>query len=91
MVCGEQVQAVGEKRVSAVGEAVVGFASDDAGFEQEGQIAVEGDLSQADYDADSRESLDLIGKMGGAVADLLGEWLVAGRGAANDGGDPGVA
>jgi len=74
-----------------VGEAVLGFAGDDAGFEQEGEIAVEGYLSQADDDADARKGLDLSGKMAGAVANLLGVRLVAGRSAANDGGDPGVA
>ena len=74
-----------------MGEAVLGFASDDAGVEQIGQIAVECDLSEADDDADAGEGLDFVGQMGGAVANLLRERLVAGRGAADDRGDPGVA
>jgi hypothetical protein len=85
------MQTVGEKILGPMGEAVLGFAGDDAGLEQEGQVAVEGDLSEADDDADARQSLDLAGKVGGAVANLLGEGFVAGRGTTNDGGDPGVA
>src|ERR1700692_2008377 len=85
------MQAVGKTIVGAVGEAVLGFALDDPRVEEIGEIAVEGDLSQADDDADARQCLNLIGKVGGAVANLLGMGLVAGRGAANDGGDPGVA
>jgi len=59
--------------------------------EQVGKIAVEGDLSETDDDADPGQGLYFGGKMGGAVANLLRERLVAGRGAANDGGDPGMA
>ena len=84
------MQVVGENIFGAVGEAVVGFARDDACVQQEGEIAVEGDLSEADDDADTRQGLDFSGEMGAAVANLLGEGLVAGRGAADDGGDPGV-
>ena len=91
VVGGEEMQAVGKTILGAVGEAVLGFAGDDAGVEQVGEIAVEGDLSEADDDADARQGLDLGGEMGGAVANLLGEGLVAGRGAADDRGDPGVA
>ncbi len=84
------MQAVGEKILGAVGEAVFGFARDRARVQQEGEIAVEGDLSEADDDTDARQRLDFSGEMSTAVANLLGEGLVAGRGAANDGGDPGV-
>jgi hypothetical protein len=86
----EQMQAVGQKIVSAVGEAVLGFAGDDAGFEQESEIAVEGYFSQADDDADARQSLDLRGKVRAAVANLLRVGLVSRRGAADDRGDPGM-
>jgi hypothetical protein len=74
-----------------VGEGVVRFFGDDAGVEQVGEVAVEGDLAEADDDADAGEGLDFGGEMLGAVAYLLGQGLVAGRGAADDGGDPGVA
>jgi hypothetical protein len=84
------MEAVGKLVVGAVGEAVFGFACDDSGVEQVGEIAVEGDLSEAHDDADAREDVNLIGQVGRAVANLLGVGLVAGRGAANDGGDPGV-
>ena len=85
------MQAAGKTVVGAVGEAVFGLALDDAGVEQVGEIAVEGDLSEADDDADARQGLNLVGKVDGAVANLLGVGFVAGRGAADDGGDPGVA
>jgi hypothetical protein len=91
VISGEKMRAIREEVLGTVGEAVLGFAADDAGVEQVGEIAVEGDLSQADDDTDARQGLDLSGQMGGAVANLLGEGLVAGRGAADDGGDPGVA
>ena len=91
VVGGQEVQAVGQKVVRAVGETILGFANDDAGFEQKGEIAVEGNLSQADDDADARQSLDLVGEVSPAVANLLRLGLVAGRGAADDRGDPGVA
>lgn len=91
MVRGEQVEAVGEKVFGSMGKTILRFASDDAGVKQIGEVAVEGDLAEADDDADARESLDFIGQVRGAVADLLGERLVSGWGAADDGGDPGVA
>jgi hypothetical protein len=90
MICGKEMQAVREKIVGAVREAVLGFASDDAGFEQEGEVAVEGDLSEANDDTDSGKGLNLAGQVGCAVANLLGKRLIARRGAANDGGDPGL-
>jgi len=55
-----------------------------------GEVAIPGDLAEADNDADTWELGDLVGEMLGAVADLGGGGLVAGRGAADDGGDPGV-
>ena len=85
------MEAVGKIVVGAVGEAVVGFARDDAGVEKVGEIAVEGDLTKADDDTDARQGVNLVGEVGGAVANLLGVGLVAGRGAANDRCDPGVA
>jgi hypothetical protein len=91
VVRGEQVEAVGEEVVGAVGEAVFGFAGYDSGLEQEGKVAVEGDLAKADDDADAGEGLDFGGQVGSAIANLLGVGLVAGRGAADDGGDPCVA
>ena len=81
---GRRYSAPWEKRYSDL-------RANDAGVEQVGEIAVEGDLSEADDDADARQGLDFGGKVGGAVANLLGERLVAGRGAADDRGDPGVA
>jgi hypothetical protein len=91
MISGEKMQTVGEKILGAVGEAILGLARDDAGFEQEGQVTIEGDLSEGDDDTDARQGLNFSGKVGGAVADLLGARLVARRGAAYDRGYPGVA
>ena len=91
MVCGEQMQPVGEKVACAVGEAVLGFADDNSGLKEEGKITVERDFAEADHDTDARESLNFSREVGAAVANLLGQRLIARRSAANDGGDPGVA
>ncbi len=91
MVAGEQAKTVGQGVFGSVGKGVFGFSRDDAGLQEIGEVAVEGDLSEADDDADSCECFDLGGEICGAVADLLRGGLVAGRGAADDGGDPGVA
>jgi hypothetical protein len=57
---------------------------------EKSHVAVEGYLSKAHDDAHARESLDLLSEVGAAVANFLWERLVAGRGAANNGGDPRV-
>jgi hypothetical protein len=59
--------------------------------EQVSEITIPGDLSEADDDADAGERGDFGGEMGGAVADFLGERLIAGRSATDDGGYPSVA
>ena len=64
---------------------------DDAGVQEVSEIAVECDLSEADDDSDTGQRLYFGGKMGGAVANLLGERLVAGGGTADNGCDPGMA
>ena len=74
-----------------MGEAVGRFASNDACVQKMSQVPIEGDLSEADHDADARKRLDLSREMDGAVANLSWLGLVAGRGAADDGGYPGVA
>ncbi len=47
------MEAVGELVFGSVSEAVVGFAGDDTSFEEEGEVAIEGDLAEADDDADA--------------------------------------
>ncbi len=84
------MQAVGEKILGSVGEAVFRFASDNSGMQEVRKIGVEGDLSEADDDANARQSLNLGGQMGGAVADLLRKGFIAGRCATDRGGDPGM-
>jgi len=91
VIGGEQVEAVRELVMRSVGEAVLRFASDDAGLEQIGEVAVEGNLSEGDDDADSRQGLDFAGQVRGAVAEFLGGGFVSWRRAADDGGDPGMA
>ena len=91
MVDGEKVEAVGQDVLCAMGETVGGLAGDNAGLQQEGEVAVEGDLAEADDDADARQGLDLGCEMRSAVADLLRGGLVSGWGAADDGGNPSVA
>ena len=81
------MKTVGENVIRSMAEAVGGFAGNDAGVQKMRQVAVEGDLSETDDDADARKRLDLPSEMRGAVANLLRLRLVAGRGAADDGGD----
>lgn len=91
VVAAEQGKAVGEEIFSAVGEGEGGATLDDSLPEEMGEVAVPGDLAEADDDADFGECSDFIGEMRGAVADLLRGGLVAGRGAADDGADPELA
>jgi len=91
VVAAEQVEAVGQGVFGSVGEAVVRAAGNDAGVQQVGEEAVPCDFAEADDDTDARQRVDLCGEMDGTVADLLGRGLVAGRGAADDGADPGLA
>jgi hypothetical protein len=52
--------------------------------------AIPGDFAETDNDADAGQRRDFRGQVHSAVANLLGCGLVAGRGTANDGGDPRV-
>src|ERR1700704_5133360 len=63
MVCGQEMKAIREKIESTVGKAVFGFACDDAGKEEVGEIAIEGDLAQTDDDAGARQCLNLAGEV----------------------------
>lgn len=91
VVAREELEAVREVVFDAVAEVVERTAGDDALVEEVSEVAVEGDLAESDDDADAGKEVDLAGEMGGAVADFEGRGFVAGRGAADDGGDPGVA
>ena len=91
VIGGEEMEAVGEDVLGSVGEEVGGAAFDDPGVEEVGEVSVPCDPAQADDGAELREESDLGGEMSGTVANLLRERLVGGRGAADDGGDPGVA
>lgn len=91
MIRGQKAEAVGQGVLGSVREPVVGFASDNPGVEKVGQVAVEGYFAETDDNAHAGQSLNLLGEVGGAVADLLWEGFVSGWSAAYDGGDPGVA
>jgi hypothetical protein len=91
MICGKKMETVGKEILGAMGKTIVGFACDDASVQQIGQVAVEGDLSQTDDNADTRESLNFIGQMDSTVTNLLRLGFVAGWSTADYGGDPGVA
>lgn len=85
------MQSVRKKILRAVREAVCRLPGDDAGVQKIGEIAVEGDLSQADNDANASQGLDLARQVRGTVADLLWRRFVAGRGAMDDRRDPHMA
>ena len=88
MVAAEQRDVVGQEILGAMAEGEGGPTFDDALVEQVGEVAVPRDLAEADHDADFRKRCDFGGEMRRTVADLLGRWLVAGRGTADDGTDP---
>lgn len=91
VIGGQQMEPVGKQIVRTMREAVLGFAGNDAGVEQMREIPVEGDLAQADNDANPWQGTHLGGEMFGAVAYLLRLGLISGRGAADDGSNPGMA
>jgi len=86
----EKVQAIGKNVVSTVSEPVSRFTRNYTGVQKIGQISIESHLSETDDDADTGQGLDLSGKMGSAVANLLGQRFVARWRAANDRSNPGV-
>ena len=91
MVAAEQMQAVGQRVLCGVREAVVGAASNDACGEQVGEEAVPRDLAKADDHADAGQRVDLGCEVDGAVANFLRCGLISRGRAANDRGNPGVA
>ena len=91
MIGGEEMETVGKLVFGSVSEPVFGFAVDNGGLEQIGEVTVEGDLPKADDDTDTSQGLDLRGEMRGAIAEFLRRGFIARRGATNNGGNPGVA
>src|SRR6185437_5095754 len=91
VVAAEEREAVGELVLGSVAEDKSGSALDDARADEVREIAVPGNLAEANDDLDSGQESDLIGEIGSAVADLFGCGLVAGRRTANDGADPHAA
>jgi len=85
------MQTVGEKILRTMREVILGFASNDASMKQVGKISIECDLSETHDDADTRQRLNLAGEVGGAVTNLLRQWLVARWSTTHDRSNPGVA
>ena len=83
MVAAEEGDLVGEEVLGSVAEGVGRAAGYHPLAEQMREVAVPGDLAEADDDADFWKRGDFGGEMRRAVADLLGGGLVAGRGAAD--------
>jgi hypothetical protein len=91
VVGGKKMNAIRENIFGPVSKAVCGFARDNAGLQKEGEVAIEGDLAQADDDAYARQGLNFCCKMRCAVTNLLRGRFVSRRGTADDRGDPGMA
>lgn len=91
MVGGKKVETIREGVFGTVGENIGRAAGDDADVEEMGEVTVPGDLAEAHDHADAREIGDLTSEVRRAVANLLREGFVAGRSAADDRGNPGMA
>lgn len=83
VVAAEQRDAVGQLVLSGVAKGKGRAAFDDSLPEKVGEVAIPGDLAEADHDADFRQGGELGGEVRGAVANLLRGGLVAGRSAAH--------
>jgi hypothetical protein len=82
---------VGKDVLRAVSESIFRFPGNDAHLQKIGKVAVEGDFAEANDDANAGQSLNLMGEMGRAVANLLRKRFISRRCAADDRGDPGMA
>lgn len=85
------MHSIRENVLRAVSEPICRLTGDDAPLQKIGEIAVKGDLAQTYNDANARQSMNLIGKMCGAVTNLLGQRLISRRRAADHRGYPCVA
>jgi hypothetical protein len=91
VVAAEQSDLVGQEVLGSMAEGVGGAPFDDAFVKQMREVAVPGDLTQADDDADLGECGDLGRQVRRTVANLLRRGFVAGRGATDDRTDPDLA
>ena len=78
---------MGQGVFGAVAEFIIPLAGDQLSSLQEVEIGIERDSSQGNDDAQIFQSLDLAFQKGSAVGQFPGQRLVAGRRAANGGGD----
>ena len=85
------MQPIWKKVLRAVREAVGRLSGDDTGVQKIGEIAVEGDLSQADDDTNARQGLDLTCQVVSAVANLLRCRFITWGSAMDDRRDPRMA
>lgn len=91
MVAAEQMDPIRKQVVGSVGKAKGGFSLDQTLGEEVGKVTVKSDFAETDDDAEMFELVHFGGEVRGTVADLLRGRLIAGRSAADNGGDPGVA
>lgn len=91
MIAAKQMHPIRQPIANSVREAIRGLALDDTLRDEVGEVAVKGNLSQADNDAKACELAKLSSEVRGAVANLLRSGLVAWRRTADDGGDPRIA
>ena len=91
VIAAEEGNAVGQMVFSTVREGECGATLDDSLPEEMCEVAVPGDFSEADDDANFGEGGDLCAEVGGAVTNLLWGGLVAGWSATDDGANPELA
>ena len=91
MVAAEQMFPIRQQVIRSVGKAKDRFSLDQALGEKVGKVTVKGDFAETDDDAEMLEMVNFRGEVRGTVANLLRGGFIAGRRAADNRGDPGVA
>lgn len=88
MIAGHEPSIAGDWIFDCVSEDQLAAAFDLPGADEVRNDAIEGNLAEADDDAQIFERCDLFVEEGSAVGNLIGERLVSGRRAADYCGDP---
>jgi hypothetical protein len=91
MIAGQKAETVWQNVFRSVSKAIVGLARNNASLQEISHVPIKSYLAEANNYANFPQGFNLCGEVSRAITNLLGSRFVAGRGAADDGSDPGVA